>query len=410
MKTPEDIYFKKLVTYRYCRRELQFRVSQALFSSQQIDIGTQFLIRHITPGCSLKYKKILDMGCGYGALGLTLKAMSPESEVHLADSDALAVEYTRQNAEINGLDVKVYGSLDYESVKDNDFDLIISNIPGKAGQPVIEHMMKQAFFHLAPGGEAAIVVVTPLEAACAEIIEKAGNIRLIECKSRPGHVIFHYSFTAHHGGVIPPRRGIMDNDSYFRGSNKFTAGAFTYTAETAYGLPEFDQYSYTTRLLLEGLQGLKKMPVRLAMVFNTQAGHLPVIIRKMFKPENFILVDRDLLALRYSAKNLMLQGLPADYLITSHRAGIDGGGDKVDLAVALLREDEGGEAAIEDIRQLGNIIKGDGVVLVAASSTAVTRIAEKLHSFTRLRVTERKKYRGYSLLVMEPLKTLNSKS
>ena len=91
------------------------------------------MIRTIIPDCTHNYSKILDLGCGYGPIGLTLKALRPESAVHMTDPDALAVAYSRRNAEINRLDgVKIYGSLDYDSITERDFDLVISNIPGKA--------------------------------------------------------------------------------------------------------------------------------------------------------------------------------------------------------------------------------------------------------------------------------------
>ncbi|MDD5190648.1 MAG: methyltransferase, partial [Dehalococcoidales bacterium] len=63
-----DIYYKKTLTYKYSGRELQFRVSQDLFSSFQVDLGTQFLIRTLTLGQDFPYKKILDLGCGYGPI------------------------------------------------------------------------------------------------------------------------------------------------------------------------------------------------------------------------------------------------------------------------------------------------------------------------------------------------------
>jgi len=164
-----DSNFSKNISYRFGGNDLVFRVSQSLFSSFQIDTGTQFLLK--TLGSVEQYGKILDLGCGYGPLGLSLQACHRESPVHLIDRDALAVFYSRQNSQINHLDTRCYGSLDYDEVKDKDFNLVVSNIPGKAGIPVIAHMVIDAKNHLHHEGKAALVVVAPLELAVAQMLK-----------------------------------------------------------------------------------------------------------------------------------------------------------------------------------------------------------------------------------------------
>ena len=320
---PEDVFFKKLITYRCCNQELRFRVSQDLFSSFQIDAGTRFLMRTVIPDCTHNYRKILDLGCGYGPIGLTLKALRPESAVTMTDPDALAVAYSRRNAEINHLEsVKIYGSLDYDSVTERDFDLVISNIPGKAGAPVISHIIEDAFHYLGPQGTAAVVVVTPLEPLITEIIKNNSRIKLLDFQTRPGHAVFRYSFTAPHDEAAHPAPGITERDVYYRGSADFTAGGFSYNMETAYGLPEFDQLGYTTALLLDGLENLRQKTFKHVIVFNPLAGHVPVVLWKMFKPEKISLAGRSLLGLRYSAKNLLLNGFPAAGLEMRTRPGL----------------------------------------------------------------------------------------
>ena len=67
-----DPYYKKEVTLRIGGRGLVFRVSQTLFSSFGIDAGTELLLRtlHREGG---KFRKVLDLGCGYGPIGIALK-------------------------------------------------------------------------------------------------------------------------------------------------------------------------------------------------------------------------------------------------------------------------------------------------------------------------------------------------
>ncbi|MEJ7654646.1 MAG: methyltransferase [Chloroflexia bacterium] len=161
----QDPYFKKVIPFVHGDVSLTFRVSQDLFSSYDVDVGTRFLLRTLATEGVSGGRAILDLGCGYGPIGLTLGKVNKDAEVHMVDRDALAVECARQNAELNELpDAQVYGSLGYYDVRKSDFDLIVSNIPAKAGEPVVTHLLRGAAPSLAPGGLVAVVVVTRLEA------------------------------------------------------------------------------------------------------------------------------------------------------------------------------------------------------------------------------------------------------
>ena len=140
-----DPYYKKQIPLNYQGKNLVFRTSQVLFSSHDIDVGTKHLLRTLTLENSYEFKKALDLGCGYGPIGIALKSISPDSFVHMVDRDALALDYSQQNMQLNNLnDIKIYGSLGYDNIVDTDFDLIVSNIPAKVGEPVLEHMLLDA--------------------------------------------------------------------------------------------------------------------------------------------------------------------------------------------------------------------------------------------------------------------------
>lgn len=68
-----DAYLKKDISYNYRGKELKFYVSQALFSSHSIDLGTNHLLKTLTSEGFNKYNKVLDLGCGYGPIGNSLK-------------------------------------------------------------------------------------------------------------------------------------------------------------------------------------------------------------------------------------------------------------------------------------------------------------------------------------------------
>src|SRR3989344_7708423 len=98
-----DPYFKKNITYRYRGHDLSFNISQGLFSSQDIDVGTKHLLKTMADNGFDDFRKVLDLGCGYGPIGISLKVASPNTEMHMVDIDALAIKYTRENAKRNNV-------------------------------------------------------------------------------------------------------------------------------------------------------------------------------------------------------------------------------------------------------------------------------------------------------------------
>src|SRR5262245_63994265 len=112
----------------------------------------------------------------------------------MVDPDALAVAYTEQNAALNGIDaVHAYGSLGYDDV-DKDYDLIVSNIPAKAGAPVIEHLLLDARNHIAPDGLIAVVVIAPIAAEVEAVLRGDAGVEVMFERRAPGYVAFHYRF------------------------------------------------------------------------------------------------------------------------------------------------------------------------------------------------------------------------
>ena len=183
-----DIYFKKDITYAFAGNTFTFSIANSLFSTFDLDHGTDVLIRAITPSSP---KSILDIGCGYGPLGIMLARINPEAQVTMVDRDLLAVRYANINVERNGLtNAKAIGSVGIEAVKDQTFDLIVSNIPAKIGDEAItEEFILAPYSLLSPGGEYWIVVVSALNRLIPRV-GKDEKLNIKEIKRRKGHTVY----------------------------------------------------------------------------------------------------------------------------------------------------------------------------------------------------------------------------
>lgn len=395
-----DALFKKTVTLAWGGRVLTFRVAQELFSSHRVDVGSGFLLRTLASAHPGPFDKVLDLGCGYGPIGLALRSVAAESRVHLVDRDALAVDYARQNALINGLDgVNAYASLGYDDVTERDFDLITANIPGKAGEAVIASFIEDAARYLRPGGLVAVVVVSPLAPFVADILSARPEIEVLLTRDRSGHTVFLYHFAAEGSGE--PATAAFDRGVYDRDEVLFDFGDIEYSMITARGLDEFDLRSYHTELLLESLLSLRERAVKSAIVFNPGVGHLPSVLWRMLTPDSIALVDRDLLSLRYSQRNLAENGCPGERASLSHRVGVvPEDGEPTDLIIGALPEKAGpgwlGLIADQVMARLGD----DGLLIVSGRSTDVTRFAAIVEVAGRLKALGRKRWKGHSRLAL----------
>jgi 16S rRNA (guanine1207-N2)-methyltransferase len=398
----KDIHFHKTVTFRIGKQQLEFRTSQELFSSYDIDTGTRFLLRSIFEA-GYKPKRILDLGCGYGPIGLALKKMYPESAVHMVDRDALAIEYSRQNAEINELEgIEIYGSLGYDDVKRDEFDLIASNIPGKAGETIIAYLLREESYYLAPGGIATIVVVTALESLVVKILQETPGCEIILRRNRSGHAVFHYRFLE--PDSLKPERSALERGVYSRNNINIRLKGLEYAMQTAYGLPEFDSLSYGSEMLITALRNIEGRANKRAVIFNPGQGHTAVALWKLIHPENIELIDRDLLALRYSQLNLALNGCTPESIQISYQVGLERkDNEKVELIAGVLRE-EGKEAISWIIHQAIEELTDGGMIIISVGSTAITRLVNQIEEEGRLRIKARGRRRGQSLLVLEKRK------
>ena len=394
MNSLQDIFFKKTVTLRHGKHTLHFHVSQELFSSHEVDAGTKFLLRTLDEVAA--GRKVLDVGCGYGPIGLTLKRLDKRRTVHLVDRDALAVAYTSQNAELNQLSgVKVYGSLGYTGVTERDFDLIVSNIPGKMSVEAMRHFLLDSRFHLTSHGLIAVVVVNPLRETVTQILNSVADVEILLEKPSARYTVFHFRFGA---GERPSPLTIPVHQLYQRDTMMVTVDKLSFLMQTARGLSEFDELGHHTRLMLKAMTHDKKDAVKRILVFNPGQGHVAVAAWRLYQPQQIILIDRDLLSLYFTKHNLLQNGCREEQLVVQHQVGIETDAT-AERIIGVLRGTEGVRGAGWLMEQSGEILEENGRIFTAANSHLITQLTLRLPK--QVKMMERKKRKGHSMIILQ---------
>jgi 16S rRNA G1207 methylase RsmC len=211
-------YTSKTVVFKFRGREFRFALSHGLFSSAGVDRGTALLLKVLSrewdedraPGRPPP-RTILDAGCGAGIIAVCAAAAlrdlyggaavqagavdgGPAFHVRAQDRDELARLFTAYNAGANGIGPE-YLSAHTEALLSGPpgsrWDLILSNIPAKAGRPVLEDFIRRPAFLLRPGGKVMIVAVNTLADFFRSLIRRAGGELLREDRG-PEHTVFAY--------------------------------------------------------------------------------------------------------------------------------------------------------------------------------------------------------------------------
>jgi len=139
---------------------LQFQTTWGLFSPEHVDEGSRLLIDFVDVG---QNDTTLDIGCGYGPIGITLAKESPRGKVHMVDKDFVAVEYAKRNVQLNNLaNCEAYLSNGFSHVPSIQFDNIVSNLPAKVSNELFYILFRDAKRHLRPGGKFYVVTITGL--------------------------------------------------------------------------------------------------------------------------------------------------------------------------------------------------------------------------------------------------------
>lgn len=157
-----------------------FHTTWGLFSPKAIDAGTQLLLKHLEVKPD---EKAIDLGCGYGPLGLAIAKRAPLGHCTLVDKDFVAVDYARKNATLNDIDnVDVLLSNGLDQVPRNQrFTLAVTNLPAKTGKEHYYLFFNDIKDRLEPGGRFYVVVITGLRQFIARSFKEVfGNHKKIK--------------------------------------------------------------------------------------------------------------------------------------------------------------------------------------------------------------------------------------
>ena len=181
-------YFNQQPNTQHDRKEISFRFlgicltlmsDASVFSKDHVDPGTTLLIKSLIQA-NLS-GSFLDLGCGYGVIGCSLKQINPSLQVSACDINQRAVALTKENAERNACEIDVFESDGFEQVS-STFDTIALNPPIRAGKEVIYRLFEQSIHALNSGGSFYIVMKKQHGALSAKTKLQSiyGNVTLVQ--------------------------------------------------------------------------------------------------------------------------------------------------------------------------------------------------------------------------------------
>ena len=180
---------ERIIEYKIKEKNIKFISDNGVFSKGHVDIATNFMLNVlIEENIS---GKLLDVGCGYGTIGITLSKFF-DIDVTMLDINERALNLARKNVKLNNVgNVKIIESDGFEKINE-EYDVIVTNPPIRAGKAVIYKMYEDSYMHLKAGGVLYLVInkkhgapstkefLTQLFENC-EILDKQTGFNVMKC-------------------------------------------------------------------------------------------------------------------------------------------------------------------------------------------------------------------------------------
>ena len=403
-------YLHKTVAFRFEGHTLRLALSQSLFSSYDVDTGSRLLLASVVrelaahPEERGRLQSILDLGCGAGVLGVAL-AKQFATALTARDRDALALAVTAHNAAANDVACTTRGGVDTAGLDGSReparHQLVVSNLPAKAGAPVLARLLAAAAEATAPGGRMAVVVVAPLAdevrrglGAVAELIHEHHGNR---------HAVFHGR--PHSPARTPAATGLT---AYCRHHGDVAIGGLSYPLATMYGLPDFDTPSHLLQLTATLLRRNALPPPAATelsvLAWNPGQGHLPVWLARAWaagRPEpagaglRITLASRDALQLLATRANLAANGVAEAALTVRHEVTLDTATTPPhDLALLHPDADLNAAARRTLMARMVPLVNPAGNVVLYGPAPAIAPLLARRRPFTPVRESRRRALRA----------------
>ncbi len=145
---------QKPCAFVYRGRAVSCMTDAGVFSRGELDDGTRLLLDALPP----LYGEVLDLGCGWGAVGIAVKKAYPDVHVTMADVNRRALDLCRFNAVRNGITAECVESDGLSALTGQQFDFIITNPPIRAGKAIVYRMLRESAVALADKGALYVVI------------------------------------------------------------------------------------------------------------------------------------------------------------------------------------------------------------------------------------------------------------
>lgn len=181
----EELKKDKIISATLFGTHLEFKTTWGLFCPEEIDTGTRLLLQHF-PAIT-KQAKILDIGCGYGPIGIAIGASHQGADIDMIDKDFVAVEYAEKNIALNKNNIspdthlRTFLSNGFSHVPaKKKYNVIVSNLPAKVSKEFFWILFGEAFDHLETDGEFIVVAIRQLEPMLKKSFEAVfGNCEVL---------------------------------------------------------------------------------------------------------------------------------------------------------------------------------------------------------------------------------------
>lgn len=187
-KEPTSKSEERIIEYELNGYKFKFISDNGVFSKNHIDFASEFLIKTIFDEVK---GNILDVGCGYGVIGIILSKNNNASSITMLDVNHRALELAKKNINLNKVEAKIIESDGFENIKE-EYDTIVTNPPIRAGKIVIYQIYKDAYDHLKKEGTLYLVInkkhgapstikeLNSIFGNC-EIVDKKAGFHVLKC-------------------------------------------------------------------------------------------------------------------------------------------------------------------------------------------------------------------------------------